>query len=302
MINQLYADAIRALLAHGKSGASPRGSAIKEVPNVTLMLDDARDSIITHAVRKVHLAYATIEMLGNLRHGDKNVEPYCWYNPNMQQYLNPETHKWDGSYATRITMYDQLRAVYKILKEDPYSRRAVISMYNPAHDLHDYVSLDVPCTLTLIFQLRDGKLNLTGTMRSNDVLLGLPYDLTQFTFLQSVLAGWLGVEVGWYFHLAANMHAYIKDLPKLELIAADTAEYPEQRMPTWDIPDPDETYAQVERFFKLDYEARISNAKLTPSAVYRLFARHEITSNTLRDLFVNVLAPYIRKKKDKAGK
>jgi thymidylate synthase len=52
-------------------------------------------------------------------------------------------------------------------------------------------------------------------LRSNDLFLGLPYNIIQFTTLQEVLAGWLGVEVGTYNHLSDSLHVYEKDLSLL---------------------------------------------------------------------------------------
>lgn len=45
-------------------------------------------------------------------------------------------------------------------------------------------------------------------MRSNDVHRGLPYNVVQFTTLQEVMAGWLGLEVGGYHHWSDSLHLY----------------------------------------------------------------------------------------------
>ena len=50
-------------------------------------------------------------------------------------------------------------------------------------------------------------------MRSNDLHRGTPYNLIQFTTLQEVMAGWLGVELGEYLHFADSLHVYERDLP-----------------------------------------------------------------------------------------
>jgi thymidylate synthase len=47
-------------------------------------------------------------------------------------------------------------------------------------------------------------------MRSNDLFLGTPYNFLQFTTLQEVLAGWLGVGLGSYHHLSDSLHAYVR--------------------------------------------------------------------------------------------
>ena len=64
------------------------------------------------------------------------------------------------------------------------------------------------------FILRNGKLDLIVTMRSNDIWLGLPYDLFNFTCMQIQMAMELGVEVGVYYHNAGSLHMYKRDVEK----------------------------------------------------------------------------------------
>lgn len=288
-INAIYQQLIKDLLKNGISSA-PRGKGVIELPNVGFMLENARNSIITIKSRKLNYAYAAIEMFGLLREGKMNVEPYTWYNSQMKQFLNPEHNTWDGSYGNRIYLYDQLEKMAEILKADPNSRRAVLSLYNPAHDFHDYESRDVCCTLSLIFSIRDGALNLTCTMRSNDIMLGLPYDLTQFTFLQSVLATWLGITVGWYYHFTANLHAYEEHFDKLKEISEDTAVSTKwDTMPRWDCSDATETKRLLEHFFAYDGCRRLGhNNVVCPK------------SSFLSQLDEKVFKPYVTMKLNKA--
>lgn len=292
-INDLYPLLIHEVLENGEK-ASPRGRAIRELHNVGFVLNDAHNSIILNPSRKMNYAYAAIEMLGLLRTGELNVEPYTWYNSKMRQFLNSTGDNWDGSYADRIHWYNQLEEMYKVLKADPDSRRAVMSFYNPVHDFHDYESRDICCTLNLIFNIRDGKLNLTGTMRSNDILLGLPYDLTQFTFLQSVLASWLGLEMGYYCHFTANLHAYEDDVEKLKKIFKDTGrvENQWQRMGDWDLPSQIATYEAIAEFFAYDKLVR-QGLKVDGTEL-----KH---SKFLTNLFDNVTKPFAVAKLAKAA-
>jgi len=297
-VDTIYPKLIRSIIENGKP-AGPRGMPVREIYDVGFKINDGCATIITSPHRKVNMAYMAIEMLGLLRHGKKNVEPYLWYNSQMAKYLNPKTGEWDGSYATRLTTYDQMRKVYKILKADPHSRRAILSFYNPAHD-KELASLDHSCTLNLIFRLRDGKLHLTSTMRSNDVMLGVPYDFSQFSFLLSVLACWLEVGVGTFYYFVANLHAYEKDIAKLKIIA--DAPWPKAfevskwtHMRLWDIPDVEETFAQVERFFCLEYAMR-QLKKIGPPQIETLIHDYKITSEVLKSLLRDVLWPYVTRK------
>ena len=296
-IDDIYKGIINSVLSYGRDDASPRGMPTKELYNVGFKLSRAQNSIILNPTRKMNYAYAAIEMLGLMQHGKYNVEPYTWYNKQMLRYINEDTGEWDGSYATRLTVYKQLEKMYEILKDDPFSRRAVIGIYNPAHDFHDYESKDICCTLNFTFRVRNGRLNMTGMMRSNDILLGLPYDMTQFTFLQSVLACWLGLEMGDYYHFAVNLHAYEQDIPKLKAILADTDRDATQwkTMPMWDIADIEESYHQIEMLFYVDKMLRDAEAPTEEEAV-KLFNHYKIDSNCLRKLYFDTIFPYLQKK------
>lgn len=67
---------------------------------------------------------------------------------------------------------------------------------------------DKPCTCTLQFAIRNGKLLLHTHMRSNDALKGLPHDIFSFTLLQEIAARELNVGLGVYKHSVTSLHLY----------------------------------------------------------------------------------------------
>lgn len=109
--------------------------------------------------------------------------------------------------------FDQVAQVIDTLKRDPYSRRAVINFNVPSTDRFE--TKDEICTIALVFELREGKLDCTGIMRSDDVWLGTPYDVVFFTELQKHIANELGVAYGKYTHIAVSLHAYEKDIDRV---------------------------------------------------------------------------------------
>lgn len=117
-----------------------------------------------------------------------------------------------GGYGPRIfgqRGHDQLENVVRQLRESSTSRRAVIQIFNAEDNAKRHK--EVPCTTTLQFLLRDGRLHLVATMRSNDAYLGLPHDVFCFTLLQEMVARILEVELGIYRHFVASMHLYDKN-------------------------------------------------------------------------------------------
>jgi thymidylate synthase len=102
---------------------------------------------------------------------------------------------------------DQITNVIKLLKKRPTSRRAVIQLFDAA-DIDEERRQEIPCTCTLQFIIRKGKLHMFTTMRSNDAFYGLPHDVFTFTMIQELLARILKVEVGTYKHFVASLHLY----------------------------------------------------------------------------------------------
>lgn len=102
--------------------------------------------------------------------------------------------------------FNQVEKIIQLLCDDPESRRAVINFNVPNENV--IKTKDEICTIALQFLIRDGKLNCTGIMRSNDVWYGLPYDVIFFTELTKYIARRVNVEVGTYTHHVISLHAY----------------------------------------------------------------------------------------------
>lgn len=125
-----------------------------------------------------------------------------------------------GAYSSRLR--DQIPALLRELQQNPDTRRAVLAPWDAELDLTNLAGrpageqhLDHPCTLSLGFRIRDGRLNMTVTMRSNDLWLGAPVDWTMFGVLQATLASCLGCEPGTYVHLAHSLHIYERNVEKI---------------------------------------------------------------------------------------
>jgi thymidylate synthase len=73
---------------------------------------------------------------------------------------------------------------------------------------------DIPCNICSLLKLRNGKLEWSQIMRSNDIFRGLPYNCVQFMTLQEVIAGWIGAVPGTYTHFSDSLHVYEKDMEK----------------------------------------------------------------------------------------
>lgn len=125
--------------------------------------------------------------------------------PNFRNYMEDDTGKFWGAYGPRIV--NQLPIIIERLREDPDTRQAVITLWDPEFDAHGGKK-DHPCTSLFNFRIRDGKLNMSTFMRSNDAIHGWPFDLIQFSMLMQSMAHELEVEVGTYSHHVGSFHIY----------------------------------------------------------------------------------------------
>lgn len=138
--------------------------------------------------------------------------------PGFERYAEPDG-SFHGAYGARIK-YQVMNAITK-LQRDPSTRQAVITLWDPWLDnLTD--KRDYPCTVMIQFEADsssdESTLHMNVVMRSNDVWLGLPYDMFQFTQLQLSVANSLRWNPGRYRHTALSMHIYERDVEAAEKI------------------------------------------------------------------------------------
>jgi len=104
----------------------------------------------------------------------------------------------------RLTITSETRQAILTMWEDDDLRKVAYEAGYP----------DYPCTLSIQFLIRKGKLHCIVTMRSEDVWLGMPNDIAAFCFLQITIADFLGVDVGTYYHRVGSLHLYEKNEEK----------------------------------------------------------------------------------------
>ena len=105
---------------------------------------------------------------------------------------------------------DQIFDALSILEEDPQSRQAVLSIWNPELDLRKKTK-DIPCNDMVMLKIRAGKLHTTIANRSNDLHWGLPTNIFQFSFTTEIMSLILGVELGTQVHNSQSLHFYLSN-------------------------------------------------------------------------------------------
>lgn len=217
-VNEAFMGMAQNLFEHGEE-VSPRGKKTLELHPVTIEILNPTDAIIVHPDRKMNYGFLAMEPIWMLS-GDE--EPWIVNHMKSLTRFMDKVNGRDrlmGAYGPRIRSrfgIDQFEYVVSHLKEKPDSRQATVVIWDPFTDTKGYK--DAACTNLIRFMIRNGKLDMTVFMRSNDAWLGASYDFFTFCLFQHLIASVLKVPVGTYFHMADSYHVYEENIPNLELI------------------------------------------------------------------------------------
>jgi thymidylate synthase len=193
-----------------------RGGYTSELLHVTIHVHDSRQRWVISRTPALSVAFAVVEVIGILN-GRCDSAYLNFFNPSLPTFAGTGA-EYHGAYGFRLrsgTGFDQLERASNALRANGDGRQVVLQIWNPALDFPSDdgtpVADDIPCNICSMLKVRNGRLEWSQIMRSNDIFLGLPHNFVQFTTLQEVLAGWIGVEPGMYTHFADSLHLYEKD-------------------------------------------------------------------------------------------
>lgn len=210
----------------------PRGqSVIEGVRPITWTLQRPSEWGLFIPGRRINPFFALAEVVW-MWSGKGGVEFIAYYNSSMKNFADGNIPYFNAAYGRRVRHYgyselpfrdtpspmshgqlpepvevDQLDWVVSKLQADPETRQAAVTLWDPIKD-NFHTSKDYPCNNMLYFSQREGKLNLTVVIRSNDLVWGVPYNMIQFVHLQALIAGTLDYEIGEFTVMCNNLHVY----------------------------------------------------------------------------------------------
>lgn len=270
-----YYNLLSLVSKHPTFESAPRGMKIKERLGVQFRILNPRDRLPFLRKRQYSAEYLTAESIWYFS-GRDDTAWIAKYASFWNQISDDGEHA-NSAYGARIfkshsrvgglidETWTQWQYIIDELKTDNDSRRAVIHIRSPYDSI--LAKKDVPCTVALQFFLRDDRLHLHVTMRSSDLILGLPYDVPAFTYFQELMALDLSqalgrhIDMGEYVHTSASLHVYERHFGMVDAILDDTdnvrrlvsgGSIPMERMPS---------RPPVELL--LDFEQKVWRARVT---------------------------------------
>ena len=225
-----YLDLVGHVLEHGNEKGDRTGTGTKSVFGYQMRFD-LSDGFPMVTTKKLHLKSIVYELLWFLK-GDTNIEYLTengvriwneWADENGD--LGPiYGHQWRNWNSDEI---DQIKSVIQALKNNPNSRRMLVSAWNPSvlPDTSKSFSENVangkaalpPCHAFFQFYVHEGKLSCQLYQRSADIFLGVPFNIASYALFTMMMAQVCGYEAGEFIHTFGDAHIYNNHMEQLEL-------------------------------------------------------------------------------------
>ncbi len=225
-----YHDLVRHVLEHGAIKEDRTGTGTKSVFGYQMRFDLSQGFPMV-TTKKLHLKSIIYELLWFLK-GDTNIA-YLQENgvriwnewADDQGNLGPVYgHQWRNWNSEEI---DQISEVIETLKNNPDSRRMLVSAWNPSvlpntkQSFADNVAQGKaalpPCHAFFQFYVADGKLSCQLYQRSADIFLGVPFNIASYALLTMMMAQVCGYAPGDFVHTFGDAHIYSNHMEQLEL-------------------------------------------------------------------------------------
>lgn len=235
---KVYLDLLRTILEHGRERQDRTGVGTLGIFGYQMRFD-LRQGFPLLTTKKLNVKAIIHELLWFLR-GETHVaslhaagvhiwDPWataeqCARFGRAPGDLGPiYGHQWrnfgatalpDGSYLRDGV--DQIRRVVEEIRKNPYSRRLVVTAWNPREI--DQVALP-PCHTLFQFYVQDGELSCQLYQRSGDVFIGVPFNIASYALLTMMVAQVTGLRPGEFVHTLGDVHLYKNhvDLARIQL-------------------------------------------------------------------------------------
>ncbi|MED5523966.1 MAG: thymidylate synthase [Pseudomonadota bacterium] len=215
-----YLDLMQKILDEGAQKADRTGTGTLSIFGHQMRFN-LQEGFPLVTTKKCHLRSIIHELLWFLN-GDTNIaylkengvsiwDEWADEEGNLGPVYGAQWRSWPAADGRHI---DQLAKVMAQLKNDPDSRRIIVSAWNVGE--LDNMAL-APCHALFQFYVADGKLSCQLYQRSCDVFLGLPFNIASYALLTHMVAQQTGLEVGDFVWTGGDVHLYSNHLEQTRL-------------------------------------------------------------------------------------
>ena len=206
-----YLDLLQHVLDHGTERLDRTGTGTVGVFGYQMRFDLQKGFPLL-TTKKLHLRSIIYELLWFLR-GETNIQylhdhkvsiwdEWADENGDLGPVYGSQWRSWpDGKGGT----IDQIANVVEQIKTNPYSRRLMVTAWNPAEI--EEMALP-PCHCLFQFYVSDGKLSCQLYQRSADIFLGVPFNIASYALLTMMMAQVCGLEPGDFVWTGGDCHIY----------------------------------------------------------------------------------------------
>lgn len=216
---QNYLELLQHILDNGNEKTDRTKTGTKSIFGYQLRYDVSQGFPLV-TTKKVHVKSIIHELLWFLK-GDTNVKylqdhdvkiwnEWADENGNLGPVYGAQWRSWKGADGNVI---DQISEVITQIKENPDSRRLIVSAWNVAEVPNMALA---PCHAMFQFYVAEGKLSLQLYQRSADVFLGVPFNIASYALLLMMVAQVCELEVGDYIHSFGDVHIYNNHLEQVK--------------------------------------------------------------------------------------
>jgi thymidylate synthase len=208
---QAYHDLLKHVLEHGADKGDRTGTGTRSVFGYQMRFDlEAGFPLVT--TKKVHMKSIIHELLWFLR-GETNVRSLQeagvtiwdeWAKPDgeLGPVYGAQWRSWKGADGKAV---DQISQVIHQIKNNPDSRRLIVSAWNVAEI--EKMALP-PCHAFFQFYVAKGRLSCQLYQRSADIFLGVPFNIAGYALLTMMIAQVTGLKPGDFVHTLGDAHLY----------------------------------------------------------------------------------------------
>jgi thymidylate synthase len=217
---QQYLDLLQHILDNGTEKSDRTGTGTISYFGYQMRFDLSKGFPLV-TTKKLHLKSIIYELLWFLR-GETNIKylkehgvsiwnEWADENGELGPVYGKQWRSWEGSDGKVI---DQISDALKQIKNNPDSRRIIVSAWNVA-DLPKMALM--PCHALFQFYVADGKLSCQLYQRSADVFLGVPFNIASYALLTMMIAQVCDLEPGDFVHTFGDVHIYSNHLEQVKL-------------------------------------------------------------------------------------